>query len=62
MARLFCMCLQEGSAFFYAFVVNILSKYIKASKKIAEPDIVKNINANAIGYELLLKKQMERGR
>ena len=34
----------------------------KASKKIAEPDIVENINANAIGYELLLKKQMERGR
>lgn len=40
----------------------LLSKYIKASKKIAEPDIVENINANAIGYELLLKKQMEHGR
>lgn len=40
----------------------LLSKYIKASKKIAEPDIVENINANAVGYELLLKKQIERGR
>ena len=40
----------------------LLSRYIKASKKIAEPDIVENINANAIGYELLLKKQMEHGR
>ena len=40
----------------------LLSKYIKASNKIAEPDIVENINANTIGYELLLKKQMEHGR
>ena len=40
----------------------LLSKYIKASKKIVEPDIVENINANSIGYELLLKKQMEHGR
>ena len=35
----------------------LLSKHIRASDKIAEPDIIENINANALGYELLLQKQ-----
>lgn len=40
----------------------LLSKYITASKKIAEPDIIKNINANAIGYDMLLRGQLEHRR
>lgn len=37
----------------------LLEKYILASDKIVAPDIIKNINANAAGYEILLKTQME---
>ena len=37
----------------------LLEKYLRASKKITAPDIINNINANALGYEFLLKKQLE---
>lgn len=40
----------------------LLSKYICNSDRIAEPDIIKNINANAVGYDFLLRKEKERGR
>ena len=40
----------------------LLSKYIYSSNKIAKPEIIPNINANALGYELLLKTQNERRR
>lgn len=40
----------------------LLSKYIASSERIASPDVIDNLNANAVGYELLLKKQKERGR
>lgn len=40
----------------------LLSKYITASSKIANPDIIENINANAMGYDILLRKQIEYGR
>lgn len=40
----------------------LLEKYIRTSDKIASPEIIKNINANAAGYEILLKKQIESGR
>lgn len=40
----------------------LLSKYITASSKIANPDIIENINANAMGYDILLRKQIEHGR
>lgn len=40
----------------------LLEKYIRASKKIISPDIIKNINANAAGYEIMLKKQFEAGK
>lgn len=40
----------------------LLEKYIRASEKIASPDIIKNMNANAAGYEMLLKIQQESGR
>lgn len=35
----------------------LLEKYIRASDKIASPEIIKNINANSTGYEILLEKQ-----
>ena len=37
----------------------LLENYLRASKKIASPDVIKNINANAMGYEILLRKQLE---
>ena len=37
----------------------LLEKYLRTSKKIVSPDIIKNINANALGYEILLRKQLE---
>ncbi len=37
----------------------LLEKYIQASDKIVAPDIIKNINANADGYEIMLKSQLE---
>ncbi len=37
----------------------LLEKYIRASDKIVAPDIIKNINANADGYEIMLKSQLE---
>ncbi len=40
----------------------LLSKYITASSKITNPEIVENINANAMGYDILLRKQIEYGR
>lgn len=40
----------------------LLSKYICNSDRIAEPDIIKNINANAVGYDFLLRKEKERRR
>jgi len=40
----------------------LLSTFIRASDKIAAPDIIENINANALGYELLLQKQKENNR
>ena len=40
----------------------LLSKYIYGSDKIVIPDIIKNINANAVGYDFLLRKEKERGR
>ena len=40
----------------------LLSKYIYGSDKIAKPDIIKSINANAVGYDFLLRKEKERGR
>ena len=40
----------------------LLSKYICNSDRIAEPDIIKNINANAVGYDFLLRKEKERKR
>ena len=40
----------------------LLSKYITASSKITNPEIVENINANAMGYNILLRKQIEYGR
>lgn len=39
----------------------LLEKYLRTSKKIASPDIIKNINANVLGYEILLRKQLEAG-
>ena len=40
----------------------LLSEYIHGSDKIVKPDIIKNINANALGYDLLLRKEKERRR
>ncbi len=40
----------------------LLSKYICNSDRISEPDIIKNINANAVGYDFLLRKEKERRR
>lgn len=40
----------------------LLSKYIVCSEKIASPDIIDNLNANAIGYELLLRNELEHRR
>lgn len=40
----------------------LLSKYITASNKIVAPDIIDNIKANAIGYDMLLRKQLEHRR
>lgn len=40
----------------------LLSKYICNSDRIVEPDIIKNINANAVGYDFLLRKEKERRR
>lgn len=40
----------------------LLSKYIYSSDKIVKPDIIKSINANAVGYDFLLRKEKERGR
>ena len=40
----------------------LLSKYITASSKITNPEIVENISANAMGYDILLRKQIEHGR
>ena len=37
----------------------LLEKYINESKKIISPDIIKNIHANAAGYEIMLRKQLE---
>lgn len=37
----------------------LLEKYLRTSKKIVSPDIIKNINANALGYEILLRKQLK---
>lgn len=40
----------------------LLSKYITASDKIVAPDIIDNIKANAVGYDMLLRKQQEHRR
>ena len=40
----------------------LLSKYIASSKSIVRHEIIDNINANAIGYEILLKKKNEHRR
>lgn len=37
----------------------LLEKYIYESKKIVSPDIIKDIHANAAGYEFMLRKQLE---
>ena len=39
-----------------------MSKYITALSKITNPEIVENISANAMGYDILLIKQIEHGR
>lgn len=54
--------LQTTHAVFAGGGSLLLSKYITASKKIVSPDIIENIRANALGYEMLLKKQIERKR
>ena len=40
----------------------LLSKHITASSKITNPEIIENISANAMGYDILLRKQIEYGR
>lgn len=54
--------LQTTHAIFSGGGSLLLSKYITASKKITSPEIIDNIKANAMGYEMLLKKQIERKR
>ena len=40
----------------------LLEKYISQSGKITSPDFIRDINANAVGYEVLLTKQKEAGK
>lgn len=54
--------LKTTPAFFVGGGSMLLSKYLCASDKIASPDITTQINANAAGYEILLKKQKEHRR
>ena len=40
----------------------LLKDYILTSKKIAAPDIIENINANAAGYDIMLRKKLQNGK
>ena len=54
--------LRTSHAIFVGGGSLLLSKYIVASDKIASPDIIDNLTANAIGYESLLRNELERRR
>lgn len=54
--------LRTSHAIFVGGGSLLLSKYIVASDKIASPDIIDNLTANAIGYESLLRNDLERRR